>query len=174
MAKSDRVGASTSMARIGEAQAQLALVDAQLARGRITAPFDATVIQGDLSQLAGAPVRQGDSLLTLAGTAGYRVIVEIDETDIARVRQGQPGAMVLSSLPWDRQDLLVERLSPLSKAVDGRNVFEVEARLVSPRPDLRPGLIGRAGIVTGRMPLLWAWTRHALDRARLAWWSWLG
>ena len=174
MSKSDRVGASTSMARMGEAQAQLALVDEQLARGRITAPFDAVVIQGDLSQSVGAPVRQGDTLLTLASSAGFRVIVEIDETDIARVRPGETGSMVLSSSPWERQDLLVERISPLSKAVEGRNVFEVEARLAAPSPDLRPGLIGRADIVTGRLPPLWAWTRHALDRVRLAWWSWLG
>jgi multidrug efflux pump subunit AcrA (membrane-fusion protein) len=162
------------MARMGEAQAQLALVEEQLARGRITAPFDAVVIQGDLSQSAGAPVRQGDTLLTLASTAGFRVIVDIDETDIARVQEGQPGTMVLSSSPWEGEELVVQRISPLARPVEGRNVFEVEARLASPRPELRPGLIGRAQIVTGRMPPLWAWTRHALDRVRMAWWSWLG
>jgi multidrug efflux pump subunit AcrA (membrane-fusion protein) len=182
MAKSDRVGASTSMARIGEAQAQLALVDEQLARGRIRAPFDALVIQGDLTQSVGAPVRQGDTLLTLATTAAFRVIVDIDEGDIARVHPGQEGQLVLSSLPWDRQQLVVERISPLSKAVEGRNVFEVETRLAtapgtnaaaSPA-DLRPGLIGRAELATGRKPPLWAWTRHVVDRIRLTWWSWLG
>ncbi len=182
MAKSDRVVASISMARIGEAQAQLALVDEQLARGRIRAPFDALVIQGDLSQAIGAPVRQGDTLLTLATTAAFRVIVEIDEGDIARVQPGQAGQLVVSSLPWDRQDLVVERISPLSKAAEGRNVFEVEARLAatpstsatSKPAELRPGLIGRAELVTGRMPLLWAWTRHVVDRVRLTWWSWRG
>lgn len=182
MAKSDRVGASTSMARIGEAQAQLALVDEQLARGRIRAPFDALVIQGDLSQAVGAPVKQGDTLLTLATTAAFRVIVDIDEGDIARVYPGQAGQLVLSSLPWDRQDLVVSRISPLSRAVEGRNVFEVETRLAAApdvnaaasAADLRPGLIGRADLVTGRTPLLWAWTRHAVDRIRLTWWSWLG
>ena len=174
MSKADRMGASTSMARMGEAQAQLALVEQQITRGRITAPFDAVVIQGDLSQSAGAPVRQGDNLLTLASSAGFRVIVEIDETDIARVAPGQAGRMVLSSSPWDTQDLVIERISPLSRAVDGRNVFDVQARLAGARPDLRPGLSGRAGFVVGRMPPLWAWTRHVLDRVRLAWWSWLG
>ena len=174
MSKSDRLAASTSMARIGEAQAQLALVDEQLARGRITAPFDAVVIQGDLSQSAGAPVRQGDTLLTLASTTGYRVIVDVDETDIAQVQPGQGGQLVLSSSLWDRQQLRVDRISPLSKAVEGRNVFEVEARLATPGPQLRPGLIGRAQIVTGRAAPLWSWTRHALDRVQLAWWSWLG
>ena len=173
MTRADRVGAATSMARVGEAQAQLSLVDEQLVRGRIVAPFDAIVIQGDLTQQIGAPVRQGDTLLTLATSGRHRVVVEVDEVDIERVQPGQSGRLALSSLPWDGEDIVVERIAPLAKAVDGRNVFEVEARLATPRADLRPGLLGRADVVTGRAPPLWAWTRHALLRMRVALWSWL-
>ena len=174
MAKSDRAGASTSLAHISEAQAQLALVDEQLLRGRIVAPFDALVIQGDLAQSIGAPVRQGDTLLTLATTGRARVIVEVDEVDIGRVRAGQRGSVALSSLPWDREAVVVERIAPIAKAVEGRNVFEVEAQLVSPRAELRPGLLGRADVVVGRRPPLWVWAGRAVDRLRVAWWAWLG
>ncbi|MBT9595082.1 MAG: HlyD family efflux transporter periplasmic adaptor subunit [Vitreoscilla sp.] len=174
MAKADRTAAATSLARITEAQSQLALIDEQLIRGRVTAPFDALVIQGDLSQSIGAPVHQGDTLLTLATTGRQRVVVEVDETDIARVQPGQTALLSLSSLPWQRQPLIVERITPLAKAVDGRNVFEVEARVLALHPDIRPGLLGRAEIVVGRMPPLWAWLGHVRDRARVAWWAWLG
>jgi hypothetical protein len=174
MAKSDRVGASTSFERVNEAQAQLALIAQQRTRGRITAPFDALVVQGDLSQSIGAPVRQGDALLTLASTDQYRVVVDIDETDIAQVRAGQTGQLALSSLPWQHQALQVERITPLARAVEGRNIFEVQTRLTEAPDGLRPGLIGRADLVVGRLPLLWGWSRHALMRIRLAWWSWLG
>ena len=174
MAKSDRTGASTSLARIGEAQAQLALVDEQLLRGRVVAPFDALVIQGDLAQSIGAPVRQGDALITLATTGRARVIVEVDEVDIGRVQAGQGGSLAVSSLPWEREALIVERIAPIAKAVEGRNVFEVEARLTAPHAALRPGMLGRAELVVGRKPPLWAWAGHALDRLRVAWWAWLG
>ncbi len=174
MAKSDRVGASTSFERVNEAQAQLALVEQLRTRGRITAPFDGLVVQGDLSQAIGAPVRQGDTLLTLASTDQYRVVIDIDETDIASVLPGQTGQLALSSLPWQNQDLVVEHITPLARAVEGRNVFEVQARLTQTPDTLRPGLIGRADLVVGRMPPLWAWGRHALLRLRLAWWSWIG
>jgi len=174
MAKSDRTAASTSLARISEAQSQLALVDETLVRGTVVAPFDALVIQGDLSQSIGAPVRQGDTLLTLASTGRHRVIVDVDEVDIARVHTGQSGTLSLSSLPWNSEDLVVERITPLARAVDGRNVFEVEARLLAPSPHIRPGLLGRAHITVGRQPPLWAWLGQALQRARVAWWSWLG
>lgn len=174
MAKADRVAAATSMARVVEAQSQLALVDGQLERGRITAPFDGVVIQGDLSQAIGAPVRQGDPLITLATTGQYRVIVDVDESDIARVQRGQGGRLALSSLPWDGLDLVVERIAPMAKAVEGRNVFEVEARLPMPREDLRPGLLGRAQLVVGRTPPLWVWLQQAANRLRLSYWAWLG
>ncbi len=147
MAKSDRVGASTGFARVSEAQAQLALIEGQRSRVQITAPFDALVVQGDLSQSIGAPVRQGDALLTLATTDHYRVIVEIDETDIARVSAGQAGRLVVSSLPWQHQDLVVERITPLARAVEGRNVFEVQATLADaqPTPASRPARPRRPG-----------------------------
>jgi multidrug resistance efflux pump len=174
MAKADRAMASTSMARSTEAEAQLALVDEQLARGRVAAPFDALVVHGDLSQAIGTPVRQGDVLLTLATMGRYRVIVEVNETDIARVVPGQPGALALSSLPWDTYPLVVERITPLAKAADGRNIFEVEARIDAAPAEMRPGLLGRAEIVVGRQPLLWTWIGHVLQGARMAWWTWLG
>lgn len=174
MAKPDRTAASTSLSRISEAQAQLALVDEQLARARVVAPFDALVIQGDLSQSIGAPVRQGDTLLTLATSGHHRVIVEVDEVDIAAVQLGQAGQLSLSSLNFGSEPIVVERITPLARAVEGRNVFEVEARLVEPRADLRPGLLGRAELWVGHQPPLWAWTGHVWDRLRLAWWSWLG
>lgn len=173
MAKSDRVAAATGAMRVEEAQAQLALIEAQMARGRIVAPFAGLIVQGDLSQSGGAPVRQGDNLLTLARTDRYRIIIEVDEVDIAAVHPGQQGRLVLSSLPWDEQALVVERITPLARAVEGRNVFEVEARLSGTPAGLRPGLQGRAELVVGRLPLLWAWSGHAMARIRLAYWAWL-
>ncbi len=173
MAGSDRVGAATAMARVAEAQSQLALVDDRLGRGRLVAPFAGVVIAGDLSQSIGAPVRQGDTLVTLASGEGYRVIVEVDEVDIARVQPGQAGRLSLSALPWQGEDIVVERIAPMARAVEGRNVFEVEARLASPGPALRPGLLGRAELVVGQRPPLWVWLGRAADRLRLAWWAWL-
>jgi multidrug resistance efflux pump len=172
MSRADRTQAAVSAARIEEARAQLALVDEQLTRSRLSAPFDGVVIEGDLSQSVGAPVRQGDALVTLAATGRYRVIVEVDEVDIGRVRIGQPGTLRLSALPWDTRSLEVERIAPLAKATEGRNVFEVQARLTEPDASLRPGLRGHAKVAVGRAPPLWVWVRPWLDRARLALWAW--
>lgn len=173
MGKSDRAAAATALARVQEAQAQLALVDEQLQRGRVVAPFDGLVVDGDLAQAIGAPVKQGDKLVTLASAAQHRVIVAIDETDIARVQPGQRGALSLSAFGiGDRHALVVERITPLARAVDGRNVFEVQARLAEADGAVRPGLLGRAWLVVGRRPPLWVWAGHVLDRVQMTVWAW--
>lgn len=174
MAKSDRVGAATAMARLSEAQAQLALVDEQLARGRLVAPFDALVIQGDWSQSAGAPVRQGDPLLTLATRGRARVVIEVDEVDIARVAPGQAGSVSLSAWAWRDLPVVVERVAPMARAVNGKNVFEVQARLLEASEALRPGLVGRGTVAAGQAPWLWSTLRGALLRMRTTLWRWWG
>lgn len=168
----ERVGAATSGAKVEEVRAQLALVESQLGRGRISAPFDALVVQGDLSQSIGAAVRQGDALLVLATSGRQRIIVEVDEIDIARIEVGQKGQLALSSIPWSDQELVVERIALLAKAVDGRNIFEVEARLLNTSAAMRPG--GRAQLASGRAPLAWSWLRHTMMRLRVQIWAWLG
>jgi multidrug resistance efflux pump len=175
MARADRGEAALALARMAEAEAQLGLADAQLQRAQLTAPLDGVVIEGDLSQRIGAPVKQGDALMTVADTRQHRVIVEVDETDIARLRPGQRGRLALSALPWRTLELQVLRITPLAQAVDGGNVYEVEARLGGPLPgELRPGLLGRAEVVTGREPLLWSATRSLVARTRVLAWRWLG
>ena len=173
MTRNDRAEAALSLSRLDEAQAQLALIDEQLKRSQLKAPFDGVVIQGDLSQSIGAPVKQGDALMTVASMRRYRVVVDIDESDIARIRVGQQGRIALSALPWDTLPLSVVRITPLGVAREGRHVFEVQADFSEqPFTDVRPGLTGQARIAVGWSPLLWSWTRPLLDRVRFLWWAW--
>lgn len=174
MARADRAQLVINRAKGDEARARLALVDELLGRIQVKAPFDGSIIAGDLSQSLGAPVQQGDVLMTVAPTARYRVVVEVDERDIGRVRTGQQGHLALSALPWDTLPFEVTRITPMAKAVDGLNVFEVEAALGVQPDGLRPGQRGVARILVGREPLAWAWTHRLTAWGRLAVWGWLG
>lgn len=175
MARADRTQLVISQARADEARAQLALVDEQLGRIRLEAPFDGVVIRGDLSQSLGAPVQRGDVLLTVAPKDRFRVIIEVDERDISRVEVAQRGSLALSALPWDTLPLRIARITPMASAVEGHNVFEVEATLESQPDSLRPGLQGVARISVGKAPLLWTWTHRLTEWLRLkAWGLWGG
>ena len=173
-ARADRAQLVINHSRAVEAEAQLALVDMKLERAHIEAPFDGIVIRGDLSQSLGAPVQQGLELMTIAPRDRFRVIVEVDERDIAAVQVGQSGSLALSALPWNTLPLRVTRITPMATALQGRNAFEVEAALLQQPADLRPGLQGTARIVAGRHSTLWTWSRRLVEAARLTLWEWVG
>ena len=172
LARADRAQFVVSQGKAGEARAQLDLVRQQLARTRLVAPIDGVVIQGDLSQALGAPVQRGDALLTVAPAEQYRLVIDVDERDIADVRVGQRGQLALAARPGDSLAFVVERVTPVAAVRDGRNTFAVEARLQVATPLLRPGLEGVARIAAGEQSAAWIWSHRAVDWLRLALWSW--
>lgn len=172
-ARADRAALVQHQSQADAAQAELDLVDEKLQRARLVAPFDAVVVQGDLSQQLGAPVKLGAELMTLAPAGAFRVIVEVDERDIAHVQAGQSGTLALSALPWDTLALRLTRISPVARAVEGRNVFEVEAELLQRPVGVRPGLQGQAHIAAGQASTWWRW-RRAVEALRLALWRVFG
>ena len=169
--RSDRTQMVISQSKAGEAQAMLALIDSQIERARIVAPFDGVVIKGDLSQNLGAPVQRGEVLLTLAPNNSYRIIIEVDESDIASVKPGQRGRIALAAMPDHPLDVTTRRVVPVATSADARNYFEVEASLDSPGEALRPGLRGIAKIDAGEHSVAWLLTHRPLDWLRLTWWS---
>jgi len=144
----DRAAMNVLGAQAAQALAQLQLVEERLGRVELQAPFDGRVVSGDLRQLVGTPLEQGRVLFETAPLDAYRVVLQVDERDIARLAVGQRGELVLASLPSARLDITVHQITPVATAEDGRNFFRVEAR-VDGRADA--GQDGRAdGRTDGR------------------------
>lgn len=171
LARADRTQLVINQARAAEAQAQLSLVENQLQRSQLRAPFDGIVIKGDLPQQLGAPVQRGEVLLTLAPDDRYRLIVEVDERDVALVDAGLHGRLVLTAEPNAVFDFSVVRLLPVAVAADGRNFFEAEGALEAAGKTLRPGMRGVAKIAAGRRSAAWIATHRLFDWLRLTAWS---
>jgi RND family efflux transporter MFP subunit len=160
-------------AQLDKATAQLSLVEEQLARTQISAPLDGVVIDGDLSQSLGAPVERGDQLFEVAPLDSYRVMLEVDETQIGELEPGQTGRLALAGFPADYLSFVVERITPISTASDGRNYFRIEASLDTTPELLRPGMRGVGKVDIGTRKLVWIWTHRLTDWFRLWSWSWL-
>jgi len=171
LAKHDRSGASIIKAKKLMAEAQLSLVNEQLSRTRFTAPFDGLVVSGDLSHALGSPVERGQVLFTVAPLEAYRVLLKVDERDIGRVQEGQRGNLVLSGMPASPMPFTVEKITPVSVVEEGRNYFQVEAKMDVETDLLRPGMEGVAKITAGRQKLIWIWTHRLVDWLRLTFWS---
>lgn len=171
LARNDRTQMVVSQSRAAEAQAMLALSETQLERSRLVAPFDGVVIKGDLTQNLGAPVQKGEVLLVLAPGESFRLIVEVDESDIASVQPGQRGQLALAARPEQPLRFTTRRIVPVATAADGRNYFEVEASPDAAQPHLRPGLSGVAKIEVGHRSLGWLLFHRAIAWVRLALWQ---
>jgi multidrug efflux pump subunit AcrA (membrane-fusion protein) len=173
MAKRDRAQIEIVGAQISQAEAQLALLDEQLARTSMVAPFDSVIVSGDLSQSLGSPVERGQVLFELAPLDGYRIVLKVDERDIAHVTLGQRGELAVSAMPGEFLPFTVTSITPVNLAQEGRNYFRVEARLEGGTGRLRPGMAGVGKIHVDERKLVWIWTRTLTDWVRLTLWSWL-
>ena len=172
LARADRPLLMVNHAKADEARAQLELIEKQIERAQLRAPFDGIVISGDLTQSLGAPVRRGDTLMVIAPHDRYRLIVEVDERDIADVKAGAAGRIALAALPAQPFAFQVQRLTPISVTRDGRHFFEIEGKLDASVAALRPGLQGIARIDAEARPLASRVFGRMLIWLRLHLWAW--
>jgi RND family efflux transporter MFP subunit len=174
MANRDRAQLRILSSQIDQAEAQLALVEEQLARVNIVAPFDGVIVNGDLTQSLGAPLERGQTLFEVAPLDRYRVILHVDERDIGDVRLGQRGELVLSSMPGSHYAFVLDKITPVNVAKEGRNYFRVEARLDGEGAGrLRPGMEGVGKIQVDERRLIAIWTREMRNWIRLKLWAWM-
>jgi hypothetical protein len=172
LATQERSTMAIISAQIDQVEAALSLVADKLARATLVAPFDGVVVSGDLRQLIGSPVELGKLLFQIAPLDSYRIILQVEERDIAQLAIGQQGELTLSGILSQRMDFSVEQIMPVSTAQEGRNVFRVEARLQSPSERVRPGMEGVGKIIVGERNLLWIWTHRLVDWLILSAWKW--
>jgi len=172
LAKKARTELSILRARSEQIEAELSLVQERLERTKLTAPYDGYVISGDLSQSLGSPVEIGDVLFEVAPKQEYKVVVKVDEKDMAGMNNDKAGKVVIAAMPGDPLPIDVEKVIPMAISGDGNSYFRVEATLTEGASnDLRPGMEGVARLDMGDRKLIWIWTHKLVDKIRLWFWS---
>jgi multidrug resistance efflux pump len=161
-----------TQARLDQVTARHDLVRHQLSQSAIKAPFSGVVVEGDLIERIGSPLRQGDTLFKLARIENLYAELEVDEADIHDVDAEFPGDIAFTSRPQDRYPIRVFRIEPVAVAKEEGNVFIVHADFAGPpQPWWRPGMTGVAKITAGERSLVWIATHRTIDFLRLRlWW----
>lgn len=172
LAARNRADINIIKAQIEQADAQIQLLDEQIIRTKLAAPFDGIVVSGDLSQSVGASVRRGEEVFKIAPLESYRVILEVDESEITDLKVGQSGYLLASSIPEEPLAYRIAKITPVTEAREGRNYFRVEADLQDANARLRPGMEGVAKTHIERRLLIWTWTYKLIDWLRLKLWAW--
>jgi len=168
-----RLEISVLTVKLSQIDTELDLINERLARLKIVSPFDGIVLEGDLTQALGMPIKRGDVMFKIAPLNDYRVILSVDETDISYMQVNQHGMLTLTGLPDENFDIAIEKITPVSKAKDGRSVFHVEAKLSQNDPQLRPNMKGISKIEIGEKKLFWIFTHKLVDWFYLHTWAFL-
>lgn len=158
-------------ATIEELREQIELIEGRLARAEIHAPISGRVGRGEAELLIGAYVTPADPLFEIVGNEQSVAMLNVDERDIGRVRVGQEGWITLAGEPGKRLPIRVSRIRPVAEAVDGGNVYKVEAELTDSELRIPPGMTGTARLRDGRTTVLGWLMRPLIDRLRMElWW----
>lgn len=171
LASFDRAEIAILTAKRAQTEAQLRMVEQQLARTSLIAPFTGLVVKGDLSQALGSPVTAGQILYEIAPTDEYRVVQKVDDRDIGLVTTGQKGRLKLSGIPDRTYAITIDRITPVATSEKGRNYFRVEAIIEEHSDLMRPGMEGISKIEITQKKLLWIWTRRFVDWLQLFIWK---
>jgi RND family efflux transporter MFP subunit len=161
-----------SLALADQARARLDLARYRLSQAQIKAPFDGVLVEPDLRQRVGAPVKQGDSLFKIARIDTQYVEAEINERDVHEILNKTDGLVAFVAQPKLKFPIRVVRIEPSAVAKEGKNVFNVRAAFAGPiQPWWRPGMSGVCKLKVEKRTLLWILTHRTLDFLRLwLWW----
>ena len=170
LAGRDRVELSRVRADRARIDAELALAESQLARARLTAPFEGVVLSGDLDQRLGASVVQGDTLFTIGASNEYRLMLDVDEHDVQLVAAAQNVRVRMAAIPDQTWHASIDAVLPVAVAGESGNVFRVPATLEEDGMLLRPGMEGVAKLQVGKRSLAYVYSRNILRKIALMLW----
>lgn len=170
LGEDDRVTARMAQTQQEQLRNELAIVEQRLAQLVVVAPFDGTVISGDLRERQGDLLQKGEPLFEVAPDGRWRLDVNIPEADLVGIEAGQAGSFVTFANPEIEHELVVTRVAPSASQYKGRNVFVVEAQTDSDLEWVRPGMEGAAKVDVGDRAVWWITFHKAIDFFRVHFW----
>jgi RND family efflux transporter MFP subunit len=133
-------------AEVETAQQAVQAAEHRLAWARVEAPFAGTVMQ--ILPEVGENVGGYNPMLVLADLTDLEVQAEVDELDIASVREGQPVRITLDAFPAQAISGTLQQLMPGISDTRGTTTYRAIIRLVAPIMPLRPGMGANVTFIT--------------------------
>ena len=147
------------------------MVHYHLRHAEVTAPFAGIVVEGDLKELLGAPVKKGDVLFKVARIEKMYAELKVDERDVHEIAANSSGEIAFVGRPDLKFPVRVERIDPVAVTEEGKNVYLVRALLPETAvPWWRPGMSGVAKIDVGKRNILWIFAHRTVDFLRIFFW----
>jgi hypothetical protein len=172
-AANDLAGMRIAESQAEQATARLELVHHRLQQAAIKPRFDGVLVEGDLKERLGAPVKAGEVLFRIARVDQMYVQCEVAERDVHELsNETITGQIAFASNPKDKYPVTVERIDPITvNSADG-NVFQVRCTFTdAPESWWRPGMSGICKLDLGRRNNWWIVSHRTVDFLRMKlWW----
>ncbi len=158
-------------AQIAVEQARLEVKNAEenLASTKIYAPFDGVVaeVNAQVGSIGvGATVSNATALLTLIDDSSINLPVQIDESEIAKVKVGQKVEVSLDAFGGETFSGVVTAISPSARIQQNIAVFYVTVNVPNPERKLRPGMTAEGEIIAEEIPEALTIPKRAVQTVR--------
>jgi multidrug resistance efflux pump len=155
-----------------QAQARLEMVRYRLAHASVTSPFAGVVVEGDLRERLGAPVKTADVLFKVARIDNLYAEAEVNERDVHEILGKSSGQLAFVSRPKNKFPFRIISVEQSAMPKNEANVFIVRCAVDQhPQPWWRPGMSGVCKFNVERRTLFWILTHRTVDFLRLKlWW----
>ena len=152
---------AAGLARVKSAQAQLESANGILAKTLIVAPFDGVVTKMDAK--VGESTVLGTTYVSMISASNYEVESYVSESDIAKVKVGQPARITLDTYGKDVIfPATVYEVDPAETVVDGVTTYKIKLSFNQTDERIKSGMTSNITIETSNKPSTFVIPQEAL------------
>lgn len=142
---------NAQIAQLKSAQADLQSANAAYAKTIIKAPFDGLITKVDIKE--GETVSPTTNAISMISSAGYEIESFVSESDIAKVKVGQPAIVTLDAYGKDvKFKATVSEVDPAETVLDGVSTYKTKLQFVVTDERVRSGMTANTTIQTAEKP----------------------
>ncbi len=159
-------------AMVDQARARLETIRYRIEHAVIKSPSAGVVVEGDLRERLGSPVKTAEVLFKVARIDTLYAEAEVNERDVHEILGKSEGQIAFVSRPKNKFPVRVTAVEQAAVPKSEANVFLVRCALGrNPEPWWRPGMSGVCKFDVERRTLIWILTHRTVDFLRLKlWW----
>jgi RND family efflux transporter MFP subunit len=170
--------ADSSALRLGQIQLQQTLREIDysrelLSRTQVVAPVDGVLITPRMEEKVSSFAKKGEPFCELADMRSPRAEVDVDEDNMAYLREGQKVRLKMNAFPTMKFYGAVARLGARVFDQGTARYYRIEARVDNPGMLLKSGMVGKAKVEVGSHSIGYVLLRKPF---RFIWkklWVWL-
>jgi HlyD family secretion protein len=147
-------------------QSQISLRNAQtdLANTKIYAPMNGVI--SSVTAQVGSSANNSAALFTMLDDSSVNLPVQVDETEISKVKLGQSAELSLDAIPDQKFQGKVTKISPQAKISQNIAVFYVTVTVPNSDLQLRPGMTAEAEVISLEVPDALTLPKRAVQTVR--------